>query len=99
LFLDWRAGIYNRAVTDWLGNGTAAEEAEAASCVQQDEVRRLTEEKRKLEAQICDHLSYMEQRDELTGDGSAREQAYIQAICDSYLHAVAENRGRLQRFE
>jgi len=98
LFLDWRAGLYNKAVTDWLGNGQAAEEAEASSSVQQHEAARLAGEKKRLEAQVSDHLSYMEQRDELTRDGSAREQAYVGATCDSYLQAVAENSGRLQQF-
>jgi hypothetical protein len=99
LFLDWRAAIYNRDYASWLEPGGEANEAEAASVVQQQEVARLYEEKQTLAGQVSEHLSYIEQRDELTRDNAAREQAYIEAICDSYLQGVAENRGRLQRFE
>jgi hypothetical protein len=99
LFLDWRAGLFNKASREWTIRLQEAEEAEASSRVQRSEYERLVSERSNREAQILEHVSYVEHRDELAGDSLAREQAYVEAICDSYLQGIAENRGRLQPFE
>lgn len=99
LFLDWRARIYNEACAAWVERDGAAAEAEASHRVQERELGRLSQERQSLRSEVSDHLSYVGQRDELAGNEAAREQAYIAAVCDSYLQAIAENRGRLQRFE
>lgn len=97
LFLDWRAGIYNTAIDSWTARTTAAAEAEAFSTVQGQEVARLAGEQQRLTGLITDHLDYLARREELMLDATAREQVYIQAVRDSYLQVVAENRGRLQK--
>ena len=97
LFLDWRAGIYNGAVDSWMARSAAAAAAEAFSGVQAREVARLAGEQQRLTALISGHLDYLARREELMLDAATREQVYVQAIRDSYLQVVAENRGRLQK--
>jgi hypothetical protein len=99
LFLDWRAGVFNKALADWGRRTQEAEEAEASSAVERREFDRLAAERQKLEAQVLEHVTDVEHRDELARDNSAREQAYVEAICDSYMQGIAENRGRLQAFK
>ena len=96
VFADAVGARYRAQLRRWQERKEEA--ADAAACAESARglSAQLVDERVAVDRDVQAHLTYVDERRELSGDFESRGTAYVQAICAGYFRGIAENVGRAQ---